>query len=104
MGDARVVRRRGGPCSVVLVVFLLTAALAQTASAAVTEFGLPTAGSQPAGIVTGADGNLWVASSATDRIARITPAGAVTEFTLPAGRAPRDITSAGGLVWFTESA
>jgi virginiamycin B lyase len=85
-----------------VIVTSLAALAAQPASAAVTEFGLATANSQPAGIATGPDGNLWAASSGSDRIVRISPAGARTEFTLPAGRAPRDVASVGALIWFTE--
>ena len=75
---------------------------AQASSAAISEFALPTAGSSPAGITSGPDGNLWAAEPGSDRLARITSAGVVTEFTVPAGRGPVDVASLGGFVWFTE--
>jgi streptogramin lyase len=77
-------------------------AVAQPAAADVREFTLPTQPAGPAGITVGPDGNLWVAAARSDRIARVTPGGAVTEFTLPAGREPTDITTSGGLIYFTE--
>src|SRR5688572_13103974 len=51
-----------------------------------------TPGAAPAGIVVGPDNNFWFAEFNASRIARITPAGVVTEFTLPAGRGPLNIT------------
>ena len=81
---------------------LLTAALAPPATAAISELALATAASAPTGISVGADGNLWAVESEADRVVRITPAGVLTEFTLPAGREPLQIASAGGFLWFTE--
>lgn len=63
-----------------------------------------TAQAAPAGIVNAPDGNFWFTEFAADRIARITPAGTITEFTLPAGRGPLNITvGPDGLLWFTEN-
>jgi len=81
---------------------LLALVLAQPAAAAVSELGLPTPGSAPTGITVGPDSNLWAAESAAARIVRVTPAGGITEFALPAGREPLQITAAAGFVWFTE--
>jgi len=81
---------------------LVLLAVAEPAAAAINEFPLQTGSSAPSGITAGPDGNVWVAMTSTSRIARVTPGGTVTEFVLPAGRAPTGITSAGGLVWFTE--
>ena len=75
-----------------------------SATAAVSEFPLPTTGSEPAGIVSGPDGNLWAVEAAGSRVVRITPSGLATGFTLPAGREPLDVASAGGFVFFTERA
>ena len=83
-----------------VVLFLLAGA--EPSAAAITEFSLNTPASTPSGIAAGPDGNVWVAESSSSRIARVTPGGTVTEFALPAGREPLGITSAGGLVWFTE--
>src|SRR5688500_12717392 len=90
-----------GPRIAALVVLVLLAG-AQPSAAAITEFPLPTSSSTPSGITTGPDGNLWVTESSASRIARVTPAGAVTEFILPAGREPLGIAAAGGFVFFTE--
>jgi streptogramin lyase len=54
-------------------------------SLSVTTFPIPTVGIiEPLGITTGPDGNLWVAETAANKIGRMTPAGAVTQFPLPA--------------------
>ncbi|HYH68741.1 MAG TPA: hypothetical protein VD866_28875, partial [Urbifossiella sp.] len=71
----------------------------------VTEFlsGI-TAGAAPAGIVFGPDENFWFTEFAASRVARITRAGVVTEFTLPADRGPLNITPGpDGNLWFTEN-
>jgi streptogramin lyase len=62
-------------------------------------------GSIPAGIAAGPDGNVWFTGLAVNRIGRITPAGAITEFILPTPPcAPRRITTGpDGNLWFTES-
>ena len=79
---------------------LLLLAGAPSAQAAITDFPLSSGVTAPGGITTGPDGNLWVALSGTDRLARVTPTGTVTEFVVP--REPFEITSSGGSVWFTE--
>ena len=48
-----------------------------------TEFAIPTAGSQPWGITAGPDGNVWFTESFGNKIGRITPAGVITEFPIP---------------------
>ncbi len=60
--------------------------------------------SEPFGITAGPDGNLWFTEYRGSRIARITPAGVVTEFSLPApNRQPSHITAGpDGNLWFTE--
>src|SRR5262245_55637222 len=52
----------------------------------VTEFLTPTAPSRPWEITRGPDGNLWFTEALAGKIARITPAGVITEFS--AGPAP----------------
>ncbi len=56
--------------------------------------------------MSGADKNLWFTESAANRISRITPAGAITEFAIPtAGSSPAGLVSAAdGNIWFAESA
>jgi streptogramin lyase len=66
-----------------------------------TEFDLP-AGRTPASIAEGADGNLWFDDrGAPQRIARITTAGTITEFSLPEGFAGGLAAGPDGNVWFT---
>jgi streptogramin lyase len=74
-------------------------------SASVTLFPVPTAASQPFGIVVGPDGNLWFTESNLDIVGRITPTGVLTEFHTPtAGSQPEGITlGPDGNIWFTES-
>jgi streptogramin lyase len=50
------------------------AATAWGVAPSITEFPIPTAGSQPAGIAAGPDGNLWFAEQLGNKIGRITPA------------------------------
>jgi virginiamycin B lyase len=56
-------------------------------------------------ITAGPDGNLWFTEPATNRIGRITTAGAIAEFAIPTlNSAPRGITTGpDGNVWFTEN-
>ncbi|MFD9339082.1 hypothetical protein ACFWBF_32550 [Streptomyces sp. NPDC060028] len=70
----------------------------------ITEHPLPTAGSSPSDITTGADGNLWFTEQFTDRIGRITTTGNVTHYPLPhSASAPIRITAGpDGGMWFTE--
>ena len=71
----------------------------------VDEFTIPTAASGAQNITSGSDGNLWFTEMAASRIGRITPAGVITEFPLPAGRGPIGITAGpDGNVWFASRA
>jgi streptogramin lyase len=70
-----------------------------------TEYHLPTV-SDPGAIAAGADGNVWFTERATNHVARMTPAGVLTEFPVPtAASVPFGICAAAdGNLWFTESA
>src|SRR5262245_21668812 len=70
-----------------------------------TEFPIPdTTTARPEGITRGPDGNLWFTESIADRIGRITPAGVVTQFSLPFLSQPAEITAGpDGNLWFTET-
>lgn len=85
---------------------ILLAASPRASAQNFTEYPLPFAssGNDASEITTGPDGNLWFAERAANRIGRITPAGAITEFSLPvAGREPFGITAGpDGNLWFTE--
>jgi streptogramin lyase len=86
-----------------------------TTAGVVTEFMLPsdTTSEAPFAITAGPDGNIWFTEIPTGftlnepagRIGRITPAGQITEFTLPtAGSEPRAITAGPDEnLWFTEN-
>ena len=76
-----------------------------TPTGQITEFTLPTAGSEPRGIVAGPDGNLWFteAGPGGHKIGRITPNGVITEFALPDQNADPNAITRGpdGNIWFT---
>ena len=76
-----------------------------TTSGTITEFVVPTAGSDPGGIAAGPDGNLWFTENSGNKIGRITPSGTITEFPVPtSGSSPGWITAGpDGNVWFTEN-
>jgi sugar lactone lactonase YvrE len=86
---------------------LATVPLAAPAYATAGSFSLvtqlPAANSFPGSIVTGPDHNLWFAESG--KIGRISTAGALQEFALPAGHNARSIAPGpDGRLWFTEPA
>jgi streptogramin lyase len=66
-----------------------------------TEFQIPTELAVPKGITSGPDGNLWFAEIGANKIGRITPSGAITEF--PANSPTGGIALGGdGNLWFAE--
>jgi YD repeat-containing protein len=69
------------------------------------EYLLPASGSKPYGIAVGwPEPNIWVADYGANKIDRITESGTITEFALPAGSKPYDISSGvDGNMWFTEN-
>ena len=75
------------------------------ATATITEFALPAASGRPVGIAAGPDGALWFTRMGGNQIGRITTAGTITTFGLPAidGGFPFAITAGpDGALWFTE--
>ena len=52
-------------------------------AATITEFAILTASSNPTAITAGPDGALWFTERGANKIGRITPAGIITEFSLP---------------------
>jgi streptogramin lyase len=85
-----------------LTVFLLPSTSA-AAGVAITEYAIPTAASGTMAIASGPDGNLWFAESGTNKIGKITPAGVITEFSLPVGSNAMDIAAGpDGNLWFTD--
>src|SRR2546427_12523133 len=71
----------------------------------ITEYPTPTTPSEPTGVTSGPDGNLWFTEYWGNNIARITTEGAVTEYRIPApGSFPLGIASGpDGNLWFTEA-
>jgi streptogramin lyase len=112
----QVPRRRFFPTRYLLVAAMLALGGRATATAQmVTEYPLPTAGSEPFGIAAGPDGALWFTEYATaantgnttggSKVGRITTAGVISEYPLanplstPQGIAP----GPDGALWFTEA-
>ena len=62
-------------------------------------------GSGPESITAGPDGNMWFTTFWTNRVARLSPTGSLTEFPIPTpNSAPRGITvGPDGNLWFVES-
>jgi streptogramin lyase len=72
------------------------------------QFSIPVSTNKPRYIAAGSDGNMWFTESPGNAVARITPAGVVTEFTVPTANAfetqgPHIIGASDGNLWFTES-
>ncbi len=64
-----------------------------------------TANSEPIGITGGADGNVWFTEYGADKIGRITPTGAITEFSTglsPSSHPNRMALGPDGNVWFAD--
>jgi streptogramin lyase len=68
------------------------------------DWPITTASSGPYGVAAGPDGNLWVTESSASKIARVTTAGQVSEFSTPsASSQPYGIAPGpDGNIWFTE--
>ncbi|HZP64873.1 MAG TPA: hypothetical protein VFB32_01070, partial [Rudaea sp.] len=86
---------------------LLVAVSATAAASDITEFSLPEF-SQAGRIVAGPDGNLWFVEAGPNTgggIARITPAGAITQFPLTTGRfaGPGIVVGPDHNLWFAET-
>lgn len=84
---------------------LLVALPAAAETGAVAEYPVPTAGSQPVGIVTAADGALWFTEFAGNKIGRIDTNASVSEFAIPTAASRPDELDAGpdGNIWFAET-
>jgi virginiamycin B lyase len=85
---------------------MLAAALAPAVSGqTVTEFAIPTPNSRPAHIAAGPDGALWfTGANFSDKIGRITTAGAFTTVALPFGSDAYGIAAGpDSAMWFTDA-
>src|SRR5215213_2131138 len=91
--------------ALVVVWSVSTMTPAQAAPSTYRSFAIPS-GADARSIVQGPDGNLWFTLPEANKIGRITPAGAVTEFTLPVANSVPCGIAAGpdGSLWFTETA
>jgi len=78
-----------------------------TPDGTVTKFPTTTAGYEPGRIVAGSDGAMWfpeTPSSGSAVIAKVTMAGVVTEYPLPANSGPAQITAGpDGNIWFVDA-
>ncbi len=63
----------------------------------------PSSGGRPRGLAVGSDGNMWATEFNNGKIARITSAGVMTEFTVPGGGQTLDTLGPDGNIWFTEA-
>ena len=64
-------------------------------SRAFSTFKLPTANAFPQEITAGHDGNLWFTEAGANKIGRITPSGAISEFAIPRTPARRPVRDHG---------
>jgi len=68
----------------------------------IAEFAVPTSNSAPRGITAAPDGNLWFTEEAGNKIGRISPTGAISEFPLAVGAMPGGIVAGpDGNLWFS---
>jgi RHS repeat-associated protein len=66
------------------------------------EYPLPT-GSEPFGVTTGPDGNVWFTDEGTSKIGKTTTSGTITEYALPAGSGPHGIVKGpDNNLWFSD--
>jgi RHS repeat-associated protein len=62
---------------------------------------LLTSSAGPTSVITGPDGNVWVAEDWVGKVAKITPSGNVTEYSTGSGSGPTDLTvGPDGNIWF----
>ena len=74
-----------------------------TPAGVITAFTPATPGSYPSGATAGPDGNVWVGLYGAAKVARVQPDGTITEFPLPTGRRPLDLTVGGdGRLWIAD--
>jgi virginiamycin B lyase len=96
----------------ILGVTVLAAAALQAPShatagmGAISEYAIPTAGSQPVSIVNGPDGAVWFTEFAGNKIGRLGADGTFTEYPIPTPGAQADDMAVGpdGNLWFAETA
>lgn len=74
------------------------------AATAFIEYDVPTSNSQPIGITSGTDGNIWFTENGGNKVGKITTSGVITEYDIPtSGTGTWGITAGpDGNMWFTE--
>jgi streptogramin lyase len=89
------------PVSGMLGLFPATA----SAQPGIAEYPVPTSSAGLQSIAAGPDGNVWFNETSANKIAKITPSGAVTEYTIPTSNAVAFGIAGGsdGNIWFTEA-
>ncbi len=91
----------------ILAVITIVAAIAASAvaQAVISEWGVPTANSQPSMITTDSSGNAWITETAGNKIARVNPNGVFQEYdVVTANSQPWGIfVEPSGRVWYTEA-
>jgi virginiamycin B lyase len=82
-----------------------TPAFADAGTGAISEYAIPTPGSQPVSIVTGPDGAMWFTEFAGNKIGRLTTDGTFAEYPIPTAGAQADDMAVGpdGNLWFAET-
>jgi len=83
-----------------LILFLAVSGWLQAS----TDFLIPPgADANPPGVAKGPDGNEWITEPGRNAIARITPAGAISEYIVPgAQHLNRIVAAPDGMLWFTD--
>jgi virginiamycin B lyase len=67
----------------VIVLLWAVGGVTHSLAVTITEFSIPTAGSNPNSITNGDDGALWFTEIVANQIGCITTAGVITEFAIP---------------------
>ena len=65
-----------------------TTVFVSTVGKTFTTYTIPNNIANPFGIVAGPDGNMWVVENDGNKVAKVTPSGIVTEFTIPTPSVP----------------
>jgi virginiamycin B lyase len=78
---------------------------ARARSGTITEYAIPTAGSEPVYIATGSAGDLWFTELSGNKIGKVTTGGTFAEYTVPTANSNPIGIAAGsdGNLWFAES-
>ena len=75
-----------------------------TTSGIFTEYSVPGTVAELGGITTGADCNLWVTDSGSNKVLKVSTSGSITEYAIPSADSQPEAITAGpdGALWFTE--